>query len=230
MLKAHSSVFCIVLLSSIFKTCTRDVSYLSRTEAKASAAKYNTIGESAANIKGAVEDFHYLSDSEKRIMNEHKASLKEVEESAALKESNFNLMEEIRDKILEEARDQLIEWGFEKYDILVTTHMAAKSIAYSPTGEMLAKIIRNKEGKKDINRDDIFELLVGNSVGDLFFSEQLRMRILYKYSNDYAVWVLARLVTRINCNNNKLMALKNIASERKINKDNRLIQAFKSCE
>lgn len=108
--------------------------------------------------------------------------------------------------------------------------MAAKSIAYSSTGDVLAKIFCNEKFKNDISRYDVFLLLIGYSVGDLSISKQIRVKIMYRYSDDYAAWVLASMLSISNCNINKLKAIKNIAFERKINNDNRIIQAFNACK
>jgi len=228
MLKAHAGIIFMVFLSSALKTCVKEGAAL-RSEAKAASAESKALGESAAGMKGAADDLHYLSNAEKQIVNEHNSTLKTIEESAVLKEEKFNWEEFVAEKIEEEMWDKLKEWGFEKADELITTRLAARNIAYSAKGDVLAKMIQNKYQKNSISRDHVYDLLLGNKVEDLSIVKSKRIRILYMFSDDYAAWILARLAILCDCDTGKMSDLQRIANDRKIQNDGRIIRALNSC-
>ena len=228
MLKVHAGIVCIIFLSSALRTCVREAS-VARSEAKAAAAESKALGESAAGMKGAADDLHYLSTAEKQLVSEHNSTLKTIEESAVLKDEKFNWEEFVAEKIEEEMWDRLKEWGIEKADEWIVTNQAAKSLAYSAKGDVLGKMIQNKYQKASITRDNVYDLLMGSKVDDLSIIKSKRIRVLYMFSDDYAAWILARLVIRCDCDSNKMNDLKRIANERKIQNDGRIIRALNSC-
>lgn len=228
-MKVHAGIIFMVFLSSALKTCVREAS-LARSEAKAAAAESKALGESAAGMKGAADELHYLSTAEKQLVSEHNSTLKTIEESAVLKDEKFNWEEFVAEKIEEEMWDKLKEWGFEKADEWITTRLAARSIAYSAKGDVLAKMIQNKYQKNSISRDQVYDLLIGNKVEDLSIVKSKRIRILYMFSDDYAALILARLIVRSDCDADKMTDMKKIAAERKIDNDFRMIRALRSCQ
>ncbi len=229
MLKAHAGIILMLFLSSALRTCVKESAAV-RSEAKAAAAESKALSESAAGMKGAADELHYLSAAEKQIVSEHNSTLKTIEESAVLKEEKLNWEEFVAEKIEEEMWDRLKEWGFEKADEWIVTRQAAKSLAYSPKGDVLGKMIQHKYSKQNITRDHVYDLLMGNKVDDLSIVKLKRIRILYMFSDDYAAWILARLVNRCNCDASKMKDLQKIAEARKINQDSRIVRALNSCD
>ncbi|MFN4914689.1 MAG: hypothetical protein ACK5FT_05180 [Sphingomonadales bacterium] len=228
MLKAHAGIILMFFLSSALRTCVKETAAV-RSEAKAAAAESKALSESAAGMKGAADELHYLSSTEKQLIGEHNSTLKSIEESAVLNEEKFNWEEFVAEKIEEEMWDRLKEWGIEKADEWIVTRQAAKSLAYSAKGDVLGKMIQNKYQKASITRDNVYDLLMGNKVDDLSIVKSKRIRILYMFSDDYAAWILARLAIRCDCDTDKMSDLQRIANERKIQDDGRIIRALNSC-
>jgi hypothetical protein len=229
MLKAHAGMMLFVFLSGALRTCVKEGAAV-RSEAKAAAAESKALSESAAGMKGAADDLHYLSAAEKQVITEHNSTLKSIEESAILKEEKINWEEFVAEKIEDEMWDRLKEWGYEQADEWMVTRQAAKAVAFSKNGDVLCKMIQHKYNKVRISRDNLYDLLTGNKVEDLEIAKLKRIRVLYMFSDDYAAWILARLVKRSECDPEKMDALRNIAGERKIQNDGRLIRALNSCE
>ena len=229
MLKAHAGIILLVFLSSALRTCVKEGAAV-RSEAKAAAAESKALSESAAGIKGAADDLHYLSAAEKQVVAEHNATLKSIEETAVIKEEKFNWEEFVAEKIEDELWDKLKEWGFEKADEFLITRMAAKSVAFSEKGDVLCKIIQHKYQKKNVSRDNLFDLLRGNKFEDLELTKIKRIRVLYMFSDDYAAWILARLIVRSDCDANQMNDLRKIAEGRKIQNDDRINKALNSCD
>ena len=216
-------------LSSALRTCVKESAAV-RSEAKAAAAESKALSESAAGVKGAVDDLHYLNTAEKQIVSEHNSTLKSIEESAVLKEEKFNWEEFMAEKLEDEMWDRLKDWGFEKADEWIVTRLAAKSLAFSNKGDVLGKMIQHKYGKQNITRDQVYDLLMGNKVDELSIVKLKRIRILYMFSDDYVAWILAKLVIRCNCDASKMTDLQKIAQARKINQDIRIVRALNSCD
>ena len=229
MFRAHAGILFFVFLSGALKTCVREAKVAS-AEAKAVAAEAKIVEESAAAAKTAADDLHYLSSAEKQILAEHPATLKTFEESAVLKEENFNWEEFVAEKIEDEMWDKLKEWGFDKADEWYMNRQAANSIAYSQTGDLLCKMLSDKYKKSAVTRETLLGLLQGKPLGDMEITYEKRIRLFYRFSDEYAAWIIAKWMIKSDCDTDQVSELKRIAKERNLSNDRKIIRAINSCQ
>lgn len=229
MFRAHSGILFFIFLSGALKTCVREAKVVS-AEAKAGAAEARAMEESAVAARGAADDLHYLSSAEKQIFTEHPSTLKSFEESAVLKEENFNWEEFVAEKIEDEMWDKFKEWGFEKVDEWYMNQQAANSIAYSRTGDVLCKMAADKYKKSVVSRETLLGLLQGKPSGDMEITYEKRIRLFYRFSDEYATWIIAKWIVKSDCDADRVSELKRIAKERNLSNDRKLIRAINSCQ
>ena len=218
-----------MFLSGALKTCVREAKVAS-AEVKAGAAEARVVEESAAAARTAADDLHYLSSAEKQILAEHPATLKTFEESAVLKEENFKWEEFVAEKIEDEMWDKLKEWGFDKADEWYMNRQAANSIAYSQTGDLLCKMLSDKYKKSAVTRETLLGLLQGKPLGDMEITYEKRIRLFYRFSDEYAAWIIAKWMIKSDCDTDQVSELKRIAKERNLSNDRKIIRAINSCQ
>ena len=218
-----------MFLSGALKTCVREAKVAS-AEVKAGAAEARVVEESAAAARSAADDLHYLSSAEKQIRAEHPATLKTFEESAVLKEENFKWEEFVAEKIEDEMWDKLKEWGFDKADEWYMNRQAANSIAYSQTGDLLCKMLSDKYKKSAVTRETLLGLLQGKPLGDMEITYEKRIRLFYRFSDEYAAWIIAKWMIKSDCDTDQVSELKRIAKERNLSNDRKIIRAINSCQ
>lgn len=218
-----------MFLSGALKTCVREAKVAS-AEVKAGAAEARVVEESAAAARSAADDLHYLSSAEKQILAEHPATLKTFEESAVLKEENFKWEEFVAEKIEDEMWDKLKEWGFDKADEWYMNRQAANSIAYSQTGDLLCKMLSDKYKKSAVTRETLLGLLQGKPLGDMEITYEKRIRLFYRFSDEYAAWIIAKWMIKSDCDTDQVSELKRIAKERNLSNDRKIIRAINSCQ
>lgn len=218
-----------MFLSGALKTCVREAKVAS-AEVKAGAAEARVVEESAAAARNAADDLHYLSSAEKQILAEHPATLKTFEESAVLKEENFKWEEFVAEKIEDEMWDKLKEWGFDKADEWYMNRQAANSIAYSQTGDLLCKMLSDKYKKSAVTRETLLGLLQGKPLGDMEITYEKRIRLFYRFSDEYAAWIIAKWMIKSDCDTDQVSELKRIAKERNLSNDRKIIRAINSCQ
>ena len=218
-----------MFLSGALKTCVREAKVAS-AEVKAGAAEARVVEESAAAARTAADDLHYLSSAEKQILAEHPATLKTFEESAVLKEDNFKWEEFVAEKIEDEMWDKLKEWGFDKADEWYMNRQAANSIAYSQTGDLLCKMLSDKYKKSAVTRETLLGLLQGKPLGDMEITYEKRIRLFYRFSDEYAAWIIAKWMIKSDCDTDQVSELKRIAKERNLSNNRKIIRAINSCQ
>jgi hypothetical protein len=229
MIRIKLGIVISVFLCGAVRTCSKNGSFL-RTEAQVSSTESKILSKSAEGIKGAADDLHYLSATEKQIISKHNSNLKSIEGSTVLKEEKLTWDEFISENLRDELIMNLVEWGFEKEDPGKVITMAAKSVAYSEKGDIICKMIQQKKKLSyKLSRDNLFQLLVGNKIGDLEITKNRRVDILYRFSDNFAAWILARLIDRSKCDPIKMNDIRKIINDRKVQNDERLVKALNSC-
>ncbi len=227
MLNAHFGLISLMLLSGAFRSCGK-TGINTHKQATTTASKVK-----ALNLKRAVDNLDFLSTSEKEILAERPYILQINKEFQVIKDEN-EVIKIIETQLKEELRDQLAEWMFDKVDEWVVTLRAAKEIAYTREGDVLCKIIEHSHKKHSNNtiklsRENLEDLLIGNEVNDVKLSKINRIRLLYRFSDDYAAWFIARLIQSSGCIKTHIRELGIISQNRMLQKDKRLMAAFNSC-
>jgi hypothetical protein len=147
-----------------------------------------------------------------------------------LKEENFNWEEFVAEKIEDEMWDKLMEWGFDKADEWYMNRQAARTIAFSEVGDVLRKMVADKYKKVEVSRETMFGLLQGNPISDMEITYEKRIRLFYRFSDEYAAWIIAKWMIKSDCDTDQVSELKRIAKERNLSNDRKLIRAINSCQ
>jgi len=227
MLNAYFGLILLMLLSGAFRSCGK-TGINTHKQSTTTASKVK-----ALKLKQAVDNLDFLSISEKEILAESPYTLQIKKEYQVINDEK-EVIRIIEKELKEDLRDQLVEWMFDKVDEGIVTLQAAKEIAYSKEGDVLCKIIEHSYKKHSNNTiklscENLEDLLIGNEINDVKLSKINRIRLLYRFSDDYAAWFIARLIQSSGCIKTHIRELGIISQNRMIQKDKRLMGAFNSC-
>jgi hypothetical protein len=88
----------------------------------------------------------------------------------------------------------------------------------------------DKYKKSAVTRETLLGLLQGKPLGDMEITYEKRIRLFYRFSDEYAAWIIAKWMIKSDCDTDQVSELKRIAKERNLSNDRKLIRAINSCQ